>query len=335
MRVLVTGGAGFLGSHLCEALVARGDEVLCVDCFEPHYRTSLKLRNLSNVNGNPKFAFLEGDLRESPRLVQWLQDERFDAVAHLAGRDNDRDSLIDPLVHFSVNVCGTLGALEMARRLHIPRLVMTSSGSVYGLRNTPPFKEQSCTASSISPHAASKLAAENLCYSYAHAFGIRTTILRVFTAYGPRQRPDMAIRHFADEMTQGEPIAVFGDGLTGRDLTYCSDVVNGILLALDKDLEYEIINIGTGQLTTVNDIIVMLAEALQVEPEIATQPEHPADLPSSVADLTKARQLLGYEPTVGVKEGIARFVEWFRAQPAVEEEEELQAQQSAAEAMRK
>ncbi len=310
MRVLVTGGAGFLGSHLCEALVARGDSVLCVDSFDPHYPMRDKLCNLSSLDGNPNFAFLKGDVREPSRLLSWLRGEKFDAIAHLAARDSERESLLAPRMYFDLNTTGTLGALELARRLGVGRFVMTSAASVYGGLGALPWAEDAPTTEVLSVHGASKLAAEALCQCYAATYGIGVCILRVFSAYGPRQRPDTALRRFAEQLLAGQPATVYGDGKSTRDFVFCDDVVRALVLALDKEFRCEIINIGSGRQSTVLELLELVASELGVKPEVVHRPPYPGEPEHALADVQKARELLGFEAQVELREGVRRFARW-------------------------
>lgn len=311
--ILITGGAGFIGSHLADRLLEQpGVRVVIVDDFNDFYDPALKRSNVAPLDGRAAARVVERDILDEG-LVRIFEEERFDVVVHLAARAGVRPSVEDPLLYQRVNVEGTYRLLELARRFGVPRFVFASSSSVYGARSKVPFRESDPVSRPASPYAATKLAGEAACYTYAHLFGLRVVCLRFFTAYGPRQRPDLAIRKFAERMLRGEPIPVFGDGRTSRDYTHVSDIVEGILGALRFDASpYEIFNLGNENPVTLAELIGLLGEALGVDPVIDRQPEQPGDVPLTCADASKAREQLGFQPRTDLAAGLSDFARWLR-----------------------
>lgn len=319
MRVLVTGGAGFIGSHVCERLVDRGDDIVIVDSFEPFYDPAVKRRNIEAVMGSGKAQLIEADIADAPRIEAAAGTDGIDAIIHLAGRAGVRPSLEHPLDYVRTNVEGTSSLLELARRRNIRPFVMGSSSSVYGDSTPVPFSESEPASQPISPYAATKRSAELLCHAHAHLYGLSIACLRLFTVYGPRQRPDLAIHKFARLMTDGADIPMFGDGTTERDYTYVGDIVAGIEAALDWTVAaepgaFEVMNLGESQTTSLSRLVEMLASELAVTPRVKRLPDQPGDVQRTFADIAKARTVLGYDPQTSMEEGIRRFVKWFRAQ---------------------
>lgn len=314
MRILVTGVAGFIGSHTAEALLLRGDRVVGIDNFNAFYSPDLKRRNVAAVakTGGGRFRLVEGDITDERVLDALFAHERFDAIVHLAAWAGVRPSIQHPEVYVDTNVRGTLNLLERARRHGIDRFVFASSSSVYGGRIEVPFRETDPVDRPISPYAATKKAGEVLCYTWHHLHGLHVSVLRYFTVYGPRQRPEMAIHRFATLLSRGEAVPMYGDGSSARDYTYVDDIVQGTVAALDRCQGYEIYNLGESRTTTLRALIEMLADALGVPARVRPEPEQPGDVPITYADVSKARAKLGYEPSVPIEEGIRRFVEWFR-----------------------
>lgn len=310
MKVLVTGGAGFIGSHLVETLLADGHRVAVLDDFNDYYDPRIKHDNLAAVRG--RVAVHAVDLREADAVARVLAGGGFDAIAHLAARAGVRPSIREPRLYVDTNVTGTLNLLEGAREHGITRFVFASSSSVYGLCRESPFREDAVLPGTISPYAATKLAGEQLCSTYAHLYGIRTVCLRFFTVYGPRQRPDLAIHQFTRRIHQGKPIDQFGDGSTRRDYTYIDDIVQGVVAALDYEgALFDIFNLGESATTPLHELISLVEGALGQQARINRLPEQPGDVPLTCADISKARRLLGYQPTTLIAEGIPRFVEWY------------------------
>jgi UDP-glucuronate 4-epimerase len=321
VRILVTGGAGFIGSHLCERLVARGDDVVAVDNFDPFYDPAVKRRNLAALEGDPRFRLVEGDVCEPEALDAALGGAAFDLVVHLAARAGVRPSLERPLDYVRTNVEGTAAMLELARKRGIGAFVLGSSSSVYGDAAHVPFSESDPVGRPISPYAASKRGAELLGHTYAHLYGMSVLCLRFFTVYGPRQRPDLAIHKFARLMAAGGEVPVYGDGTTERDYTYVDDVVQGvegaIRYALAHPGAFELINLGESRTVSLSELLELLAGALGVEPRIRRLPQQPGDVARTFASVDKARSLLGYDPRVPIEEGIRRFVQWLGREGAV------------------
>ncbi|MEZ4395146.1 MAG: GDP-mannose 4,6-dehydratase [Polyangiales bacterium] len=312
MRVLVTGAAGFIGSHTTDHLLARGDEVVGYDNFNDFYDPAIKRRNAAALARSPRFSLVEADLCDERALDDLFAAGGFDAIVHLAAWAGVRPSIQRPDIYIDANVRGTTNLLERARRHGAGRFVFASSSSVYGGRDTVPFRETDEVDHPISPYAATKKAGEVLCYTWHHLYGLPVSALRYFTVYGPRQRPEMAIHRFATLLSRGEPVPMFGDGSTARDYTYVGDIVQGTVAALDRCEVYEVYNLGESQTTRLDALIDTLAAKLGVEARVKRQPEQPGDVPITFADISKARARLGYAPSVGIEEGVERFVEWFR-----------------------
>ena len=312
-RILVTGAAGFIGSHVAEALVARGDEVIGVDNFDPFYPRAVKEQNLAGLRRAPGFRFVEGDVRDSA-LVR-AQLDRTTVVVHLAARAGVRPSIEQPGEYVSLNVDGTVGVLEAMRAAGTGALVFGSSSSVYGDGAPVPFREDYPATAPISPYAATKRAGELLCATWVHLFGMRTLALRFFTVYGPRQRPDLAIHAFTRLLSSGHPVPRYGDGSTERDYTYVTDIVQGVIAAVDwvrtGPPAFDIVNLGESRTTRLDRLIALIGGALGVEPRIEERPMQPGDVRRTFADVTKAQRLLGYRPTTTVEDGIPRFVRWY------------------------
>lgn len=317
MKFLVTGGAGFIGSNLCERLLRSGHEVWAFDDLNTFYDPRFKERNVGEIRslGKP-FEFVRGDVTDRPALDRLMAGVRFDQVIHLAARAGVRPSLEDPALYQRVNVEGTVHVLEAARRSGVRKIIVASSSSVYGVNSKLPFSESDPIFSAISPYAASKLACEALGHVYHHIYGMDVVMLRFFTVYGQRQRPDLAIYKFARLITDGKPIPVFGDGSAGRDYTFISDILDGIMACTQREFSYEIFNLGESQIVKLHHMIELLEDALGRKAEIDRQPLQPGDVPITYADVTKARAKLGYDPQVTIEEGILRFVNWFKQNAA-------------------
>ena len=314
MAILVTGGAGFIGSHVCEALLARGEAVVSLDNFDDFYAPAIKRRNLAVAVGHPGFTFVEGDLRDAGLLEGLFRRHQVRAVIHLAARAGVRPSIRQPALYADVNVTGTAQILEAARQAGVPKFLFGSSSSVYGVRTGLPFRETDEADAPASPYAATKRAGELLCWA-AHALsGMAITCLRFFTVYGPRQRPEMAIHTFTRLIEGGEPIPLFGDGSTARDYTYIDDIVAGVLGALDTCLGFAIYNLGSADPIRLRDLVGLLEAALGKKARIEPRAPEPGDVPFTCADVSAAKAAFGYEPKAKIAEGIRRFVAWYRAQ---------------------
>lgn len=308
---IVTGAAGFIGSHVCDRLVARGDEVIGVDDFAPNYSRTTKEGNLAGLRSAPGFRLLELDCASAD--LPWAG---VTGVLHLAARPGVRPSLDDPAGYSVANVAGTARILDGARRAGVRRMVLASSSSVYGNLTPPPFAEDAAADHPISPYAATKRGAELMARSFAHLYGLRIACLRYFTVYGPRQRPDLAIHRFTAAIARGESIRMFGDGSTERDYTFISDVVDGTLAALDwtarsEPPEARVFNLGGGARIRLDRLIAMIGKALGKEPRVERAPEQPGDVELTAADLSRSTRELGYRPKVGIEDGIRQFVTWY------------------------
>ena len=314
MNFLVTGGAGFIGSHVCERLLGEGHSVWVLDDLNSFYDPAIKRRNLEALLklGRP-LTFCPGDVTDSPLVDGLMQRVAFDQIIHLAARAGVRPSLAEPALYQRVNVEGTAVLLEAARQHGVRKVTIASSSSVYGVNSKVPFSETDPITTPISPYAASKLACEALGHVYHHVYGLDVAMLRFFTVYGPRQRPDLAIHKFASLIAAGRPIPVFGDGSTARDYTYVSDTVAGVLACTRKQFGFEIFNLGESQTVTLSYLIELLEAALGRAAVLDRQPPQPGDVPITFADISNAQRMLDYQPRVKIEEGIVRFVEWFRA----------------------
>jgi UDP-glucuronate 4-epimerase len=314
-RILVTGGAGFIGSHLSAALLARGDEVTVLDNLNDYYDPAIKRGNLEELGSSVQFV--EGDIRDAALIADLFEHGRFEKVVHLAAMAGVRPSLEDPLLYEEVNVRGTLVLLqEIVKRGGMP-LVFASSSSVYGANENVPFKEADDIHHPVSPYAATKRAGELLCYTYHHLHGFPISCLRFFTVYGPRQRPEMAIHKFVRAVFEGTPIPFYGDGTTRRDYTYIDDIVDGVVRSLDRCEGYEIYNLGESQTTSLSELVELVGKACGKEPILDRQGLQPGDVKITYADVSKAVEKLGYAPSTTVAEGLERFVSWYRARNGI------------------
>jgi UDP-glucuronate 4-epimerase len=313
MNFLVTGGAGFIGSHVCERLLAEGHSVWVFDDLNDFYDPAIKKRTVQALQASGKpFTFVRGDLCERAAVNALVGSAKFDQIIHLAARAGVRPSLQEPALYQRVNVEGTVNLLEAARMAGIRKIIIASSSSVYGVNSKVPFTEDDPIFRAISPYAASKLACEALGHVYHHVYGLDVTMLRFFTVYGPRQRPDLAIHRFAKLIEAGKPIPVFGDGTTARDYTYVTDTVDGVMACTRQDFGFEIFNLGESETVTLSRLIEELETALGKKAVIDRQPPQPGDVPITFANIEKARARLGYAPKVKLETGIPLFVEWFR-----------------------
>lgn len=313
MNFLVTGGAGFIGSHLCERLLREGHAVCVLDDLNSFYDPALKranLKALASTGGN--FRFVEADLTDASAVIQAVASAPFDQVIHLAARAGVRPSLEEPALYQRVNVEGTVNLLEAVRKSGTRKVTIASSSSVYGVNSKVPFSENDPIFAAISPYAASKLACEALGHVYHHVYGLDIVMLRFFTVYGPRQRPDLAIFKFARLITKGKPIPVFGDGTAARDYTYVTDTVDGIMACTRKEFGYEIFNLGESETVQLKRLIELLEDALGQKAQLDWQPVQPGDVPVTFADISKARRELLYRPTIKIEQGIRLFADWFK-----------------------
>lgn len=314
MRAVVTGAAGFIGSWVCEAMVARGWQVVGVDAFDEFYDPAVKRRNISELLTSDRFKLVEADIRDESAMHAAIAraDGEADVVVHLAARAGVRPSIEEPLLYHDVNVNGTCVMLEAARRRGVRRFVFASSSSVYGNNEKVPFSETDNVDHPISPYAATKKAGELTCHTYHHLYGMDVTCLRFFTVYGPRQRPDLAIHKFARLIEDGKPIPVFGDGGMMRDFTYIDDIVAGVMAAVERCSGYRIYNLGNSSPVALRDLIAAIEAALGRNAIIDRKPPQPGDVERTFADVDRARAELGFEPRTDIRAGLARFVEWLR-----------------------
>jgi UDP-glucuronate 4-epimerase len=319
-RVLVTGAAGFIGSHLVERLLAEGASVVGVDNFDPFYPVTEKRANLSRAASHPAFRLCEADCRDPESLDRCLDGTRFTAIVHLAAKAGVRPSLSDPLGYVQANVLGTQGVLDFAQRHDIGRIVFASSSSVYGESDRVPFDEEMPTEAPISPYAATKRAGELLCATHAHLYGAAVLALRFFTVYGPRQRPDLAIRKFGTAMLEGRTLPFHGDGTTSRDYTWIDDIITGVVSAIvwtrRHPGEFDVVNLGGSRTTSLSELVALLEAALGTVARLEHLPRQPGDVTRTYASTAKAARLLGYAPTTPITVGVPRFCEWLVQQVA-------------------
>lgn len=312
--ILVTGGAGFIGSHLCERLLGKGIKIICLDNFDTFYDPRIKMKNAEEIAKKfpDLFDLATGDIRNAEQVKGILQKDKMDFVIHLAARAGVRPSISEPLLYQDINIRGTIVLLEACKEYGVKNFIFASSSSVYGENKKIPFSEKNLAIQPVSPYGATKRAGELLCYAYHHLYGINIACLRIFTAYGPRQRPEMAIHKFTRRIDRGEKIPIYGDGSSRRDYTYIDDLIDGILGVIDYHQGFEIYNLGESQTTSLRKLIRFIEEALGKKAMIETMQFQPGDVSVTHADITKAKRILKYRPKVKMKEGIRRFVEWYK-----------------------
>ena len=310
MRILVTGGAGFIGSHLVEKLLADGHDVAIIDDFNDFYDPQIKRANIAAVAKD--IAVHDVDLRDGDKISNLFRREKFDAIAHLAARAGVRPSIQQPQLYYDANVAGSLHLLEGARTSGIERFIFASSSSVYGASKKVPFSEEEHLTQTLSSYAATKIGGEFLCSTYSHLYKMRIVALRYFTVYGARQRPDLAIHQFSRKIHAGEPIDQFGDGTTRRDYTYIDDIIQGTIAAFKYDGPmFDVFNLGESDTVQLKDLIAAIEKALGQKAKINRLPEQPGDMPLTCADISKARKLLSYNPKTKFEDGLPRFADWF------------------------
>jgi UDP-glucuronate 4-epimerase len=310
MRILVTGGAGFIGSHLVEKLLTSGYEVAILDDFNDFYDPQIKRENIAAVSRDA--AVHPIDLRDSAAVRDLFHQKKFEAIAHLAARAGVRPSILHPQLYYDTNVNGTLHLLDAARVTGVERFIFASSSSVYGISKTVPFSEDQHLTQTISPYAATKIAGEFLCSTFSHLYQMRVVALRYFTVYGPRQRPDLAIHQFTRKIYAGQPIDQFGDGSTRRDYTYIDDIIQGTMASLTYcGPLFDIFNLGESETIQLKDLIAAIENTLGKKAKINRLPEQPGDVPLTCADISKARKLLSYVPSTRLSDGLPRFIDWF------------------------
>lgn len=309
--ILVTGHAGFIGSHLTAKLLDARNKVIGVDNFNDFYEPKRKQANVAPFLKNPNFRQYELDILDLNGLKRVFEDQSIDTVIHLAARAGVRPSIVNPMLYEEVNVKGTLNILETMRQFRIKHLVFGSSSSVYGNQTKVPFAEADPVNQPVSPYAATKKAAEMLCYTYSYLHQIQTTCLRFFTVYGPAGRPDMAPYLFTEKILKGESIIRYGDGKSSRDYTYVDDIVSGIAAAIDKPFDFEIINLGNHQPVTLNDFVALIEKLTGKKAKIEENPRNPADVLTTYADIAKAKKLLDWEPKTKLEDGLKLFIDWY------------------------
>ncbi len=311
MKILVTGGAGFIGSHLVEALLHKGEDVCVVDDFNDFYEPSLKRENVAPFVQCPRFTLYETDIRDREAITRIVQDEAPDVVCHLAARAGVRPSVSDPHLYEEVNCLGTLNIVEAVKKRAVGNFVFASSSSVYGLNSKMPFSEDEPITAPASPYAATKRAGELMLHTYAHIYGIPITCLRFFTVYGERGRPDMAVARFTRLMWEGRKVPIYGDGTQKRDFTYIGDILKGLVKSLYTPFRYEIINLGGSHAVELRRLVAIIEEKLGRKADVEYLPAVKGDVPQTFASVEKAKRLLGYSPQVGFEEGVERYVKWF------------------------
>lgn len=313
MHVLVTGGAGFIGSHLVDKLLKEEHRVTVVDNFDPYYDPTIKERNIWKHLNNPGYKLLKLDICDFKALKENL-NEPYDIIVHLAAKAGVRPSILDPIGYQRVNVQGTQNLLELAKDKKICQFVFASSSSVYGINPNVPWRESDHVLMPISPYAATKVSGELLGHVYSHLYGIRFIALRFFTVYGPRQRPDLAIHKFTRLISQGKEVPFYGDGSSSRDYTYIDDIIKGISAAITYERsQYEVVNLGNSRTVTLSELITIIEEELNIKAKLKPMPMQAGDVFRTFADLEKAGKLLNYQPTTGIREGIKSFIKWFHA----------------------
>jgi len=314
-QIFITGGAGFIGSNLVDRLLSEDSwEITVVDDLNDFYSPQIKRANISQHEAAPNYRFVEADIRDADAMAAVFAETKFDVIVHLAARAGVRPSLSEPKLYAETNINGTLNLLELAKKHGIRQFVFGSSSSVYGVNEKVPFAETDPIFNPISPYAATKAAGELLCHTYSHLYDIRTVCLRFFTVYGARQRPDLAIYKFCKLISEDKSIKVFGDGSSRRDYTYVDDIIQGVRASMDYDGSiHEVFNLGESETTELSSLIELLEQSLGKNAIIDRQPMQPGDVPITYADISKARRLLGYNPTTKIHDGIPKFVEWFRS----------------------
>ncbi len=314
MKILLTGGAGFIGSHFCEYALENGHEIVILDNFNDYYDPAIKRRNVEGFLGRNDVEIVEGEILDGDLLDKLFEKHNFSGIVHLAARAGVRPSLQQPFLYEKVNIQGTMELLERANKYKVEKVVVASSSSVYGKNKKTPFSESDFVDNPISPYAATKKACELISHTYCHLYDLNVSCLRFFTVYGPRQRPDMAIHKFTKLIAQGEPIPMYGDGSTKRDYTFISDIVDGVYRSLMRASGYNVYNLGESKTISLSDLIKTIEEKLGKEAIIQRMPMQPGDVEITYADVTKAREDLGYAPKVNIETGIEKFVNWFKSE---------------------
>lgn len=310
--ILVTGGAGFIGSHVCDRLLAQGKKVICVDNLNTYYDPKTKKKNLSYSLKHKNFKLYKLDITHYNQLTKIFAKHKITAIIHLAARAGVRPSISNPHIYESVNIKGTLNLLDLANKFGVKKFIFGSSSSIYGANKKVPFSETDSVNNQISPYAVTKRAGELFCKTYHELYGINMTVLRFFTVYGPRGRPEMAPYRFVDKIHRGLPIDMYGDGSSARDYTYVSDIVDGIIVALKKDFKFEIINLGDSRIIKLKSFIELIERIVGKQAKIIYKDMPDGDVPITYADISKAKKLLGYKPQVNIEDGMKKFYDWYK-----------------------
>jgi UDP-glucuronate 4-epimerase len=313
MNILITGGAGFIGSNLTDTLLGLGHKIFCIDNFDSFYNPELKRKNIINALKNPNYTLLEGDIKDKLFLSNCFKNN-IELVIHLAARAGVRPSISDPELYFDNNVSGTISLLETMREVGVKKMLFASSSSVYGNNKKVPFSETDNVDNPISPYAATKKAGELICFTWSHLFNFDIFCYRFFTVYGPRQRPEMAIHYFTRNILEGLPINMFGDGSTKRDYTYIDDIVSGIISGIEKVNGYNVFNLGESQTISLIDLIKLIEEACGKKALINYLPAQPGDVEITYADINKSKEKLDYNPCISVDKGVEKFVQWYKSE---------------------
>lgn len=314
MKILITGAAGFIGSHLSERLLGEGHSVIAIDNFDDFYDPQIKRQNISGPLKDENFKLIEADIRDGQTMDNAIA-EGIEVIVHLAAKAGVRPSIAEPLLYTDINISGTTLLLDLAKKYNVPKFIFASSSSVYGNNEKVPFSEEDNVDFPISPYAATKKAGELICHTYQHLYSINITCLRFFTVYGPRQRPDLAIHKFARLIEQQKPIPIYGNGTMMRDFTYIDDIIDGVVSSINKCSGYNIYNLGESRPITVNDLVTKIEEAMGKKATKEYLPPQPGDVERTFADVTKAGEQLGYIPATTIEDGLAKFAEWFRQIP--------------------
>jgi UDP-glucuronate 4-epimerase len=314
MAILVTGGAGFIGSHVCEALLQKGGQVICVDDFNDYYNPLRKHKNIEEARKSPNFFLETCDVTNYRALKYVFEKHHIHKIIHLAARAGVRGSLRDPKLYELVNIHGLLNVLQLCVEFNVRHVVFASTSSVYGINKKTPFAENDRVDTPINQYAVTKRAGELLCHTYNHVYGIKTACLRFFTVYGPRGRPDMATHIFTKAINEGQEFEVYGDGTAQRDFTYVGDIVEGVLSAVYKPFDYEIINLGNSRTISVNKLISVIEENLGKKARVKYTSTRAGDMPITYASIQKAKELLNWEPSTTIEVGVKKYVEWFKQQ---------------------
>ena len=310
MSTLITGAAGFIGSNLTERLISNNENIVCIDNFDDFYSPDIKKKNI--LSFEDKIPFYECDINDTDEVTDLIKNHNIEKIVHIAARPGVRQSLENPYLYNKINCIGTINLLDIAKNNNIKQFVFSSTSSIYGANKKTPFSESDKVEKQLSPYAISKRAAELYGYNYSNLYDIPVTVLRLFTVYGPRQRPEMAIHKFCRQISNGEELAMFGDGSTSRDYTFIDDIIDGFISALKSPFDFEIINLGDSSPVKLTKLIELIEKELGKKANIKQLPEQPGDMKITFADIAKASEMLNYQPKVTLEEGIKIFVKWYK-----------------------